>query len=101
MVKVNAIQDQEKPKDRKGVQRSLGMMNYLGKFVPHLAVKTANLRKLLHHETEFQWAHEHDSEWKKLLSALASKHLLRFFCPEKKRKISTDTSKDGLGAVLL
>lgn len=100
-VKVKAIHDMEKPKDRKGVQRALGMLNYLGKFVPNLAMKTANLRKLLHHETEFQWAHEHDAEWKELLSALASEPLLKFFCPEKKTKVSTDASKDGLGAVHL
>lgn len=61
----------EKPEDRKGVQSALGMLNYLGKVMPNLAVKTANLRKLLHHDTEFQWAHEHDTEWKELLSLLS------------------------------
>jgi len=50
----------------------------------------------------FQWAHEHDAERKELLSALASKPLLKFFWPgKKKKKISTDASKDDLGAVLL
>ncbi|KAJ8381193.1 hypothetical protein SKAU_G00019710 [Synaphobranchus kaupii] len=99
--KVQAIHDMEKPKDKKGVQRALGMVNYLGRFIPNLAVKTAHLRKLLQRETEFQWGHEHETEWKGLLEVLAGEPLLMFFCPEKRTKVSTDASKDGLGAVLL
>ncbi|KAJ8369221.1 hypothetical protein SKAU_G00092490 [Synaphobranchus kaupii] len=99
--KVKAIHDMEKPKDKKGVQWVLGMLNYLGKFIPNLSMKTAHLRKLLHQETEFQWGHEHETEWKGLLHVLASEPLLMFFCPEKRTKVSTDASKDGLGAVLL
>lgn len=91
----------ERPKDRKGVQWALGMFNYLGKFILNLDGRTANLRKLLHQETGFQWGHELETEWKELLHLLTSEPLLKFFCPEKRTKVSTDTSKDGLGAVLL
>uniref|UniRef100_A0A3Q1EK56 Gypsy retrotransposon integrase-like protein 1 n=1 Tax=Acanthochromis polyacanthus TaxID=80966 RepID=A0A3Q1EK56_9TELE len=99
--KVQAVLDMEMPKDKKGVQRALGLVNFLGRFIQNLAVKTTHLRKLLRRETEFQWEHEHEREWKELLEVLASEPLLAFFSPDRKTKVSTDASKDGLGAVLL
>ena len=45
--KVEAIVKMKEPSDKKELQRFLGMINYVGKFIPNLAEHTAPLRKLL------------------------------------------------------
>ena len=45
--KVRAINDMPAPTDNKGVERFLGTVNYLGKFIPNLATVTEPIRVLL------------------------------------------------------
>ena len=51
--KTRAIRNMPTPKDRKGVQRLLGMVNYLQKFSPNLSTVAAPLRQLLRDDTPF------------------------------------------------
>ncbi len=59
------------------------------------------MRELLKKETVFEWTEKHDKEWKMLKQTLSTEPVLTFFDPARKTKISTDASKEGLGAVLL
>ncbi|CAM4597326.1 unnamed protein product [Lepidochelys kempii] len=45
--KVSAIEMMPRPQLKKDVQQFLGMVNYLGEFIPNLSTKAAALRKLL------------------------------------------------------
>ena len=45
--KIRAITEMPIPEDKKAVQRLLGMINYVGKFIPNLAKITKPLRELL------------------------------------------------------
>ena len=56
--KVKAINEMEATTDKKGVERLLGTVNYLGKFIPNLATITKPIRSLLKKEIEFQWSFE-------------------------------------------
>ncbi|KAI7800948.1 hypothetical protein IRJ41_015739, partial [Triplophysa rosa] len=99
--KIQAIMDMPSPVDKKGVLRIMGMVNFNGKFIPNLSAKTACLRELLNHKAEFKWTNKHEQEWKMLKSTLTTEPVLTYFDSAKSIKISTDASKDRLGAVLL
>ena len=53
--KTESIQDMDTPQNVIDVRRFLGMVNQLGKFVPHLAEKTKPIRDLLNTKNEFLW----------------------------------------------
>jgi len=99
--KVEAIDAMDKPTDKKALQRFLGMVTYLGKFIPNLSTITAPLRALLHDKTHWEWQHEHDAAWQSLKNLLSKEPVLMFYDPSKPIKLSTDSSQYGLGAVIL
>lgn len=99
--KVQAILAMPAPTDKKGVLRAMGMVNFLGKFIPNLSAKTVAIRELLQKDRGFEWTDRHDKEWEALKQTLTKEPVLTFFDPSRKIKLSTDASKDGLGAVLL
>jgi len=99
--KIKAILGMPRPTDRKGVLRIMGMINFIGKFIPNLSVKTSALRELLHDSKEFKWTSRNEREWNALKVTLTNAPVLAYYDPNKRLKISTDASKDGLGAVLL
>uniref|UniRef100_A0AAX7UDZ7 ribonuclease H n=1 Tax=Astatotilapia calliptera TaxID=8154 RepID=A0AAX7UDZ7_ASTCA len=99
--KLRAILEMPRPEDKKGVLRILGMVNFIGKFIPSLAAKTVHLRQLLHNSCEFRWNEELENEWQQLKKTLTTEPVLAYFDPKRKTKVSTDASKAGIGAVLL
>lgn len=53
--KVRAIAELPVPQDKNDLQRALGLVNYLGKFIPNLSANTRTLRSLL--ETNAKGVH--------------------------------------------
>ena len=53
--KIDAICNMPAPTNKEGVQRLLGTVNYLAKFVPNMSKITAPLRTLMRTETEWSW----------------------------------------------
>ena len=73
--KAKAVQDMPKPEDVEGIQRVNGFVNYLAKFLPHLADVMEPLRRLTRKDVEWQWAEEQDNsfeEVKKLKQGIGS-----------------------------
>ena len=52
---IKAVKDMPKPTDKQGVQRLLGMVNYVQMFAPKLSEITEPLRQLIRKDTEFHW----------------------------------------------
>ena len=98
--KVEAIQKMKRPETKADLQRFLGMINYLAKYVPDLSTRTLPLRKLLDQKVMWMWSHEQEKAWKDLKELVSSEPVLKFYDPTKPIKISTDASRSGLGAVL-
>ncbi|UYV65312.1 hypothetical protein LAZ67_3003920 [Cordylochernes scorpioides] len=98
--KVKAILDMPRPQDKKALQRFLGMVTYLAKFLPNLSDKTANMRLLLRKNELWVWNDLRDRDYRDLKLQLMSAPCLRHFDPKLDIEISTDASSNGLGAVL-
>ena len=99
--KVSAIRRMETPSDKAALQRFLGMINYLAKFVPHLSDLGQPLRQLLQKDNEWAWLHEQDQAVAKIKDAITTVPTLKYFNETKEVIVQTDTSSTGLGAVIL
>ena len=58
--KVVAITKMSKPKDVAGVQRLIGMVKYLAKFLQRLSEVCEPLRNLTHKDASWVWGKDHD-----------------------------------------
>ena len=94
--KVRAINDMPAPTDKKGVERLLGTVNYLGKFIPNLATVTEPIRVLLRKDIEFQWAREQEKALHEIKSILTKDGgpVLKFFDVQKPVTISCDACQN-------
>ena len=89
------------PKDVTGAQRILGIIGYVGKFIPDLSEITKPFRQLIENVSEFRITDSHKKALKRIKYILTSNPILKRFDIKKETKLSADASKDGLGAVLL
>ena len=99
--KVDAILNMPAPNDKQGVQRLLGMVNYLTKFIPGTAEINTPLRELLKKNVPWHWTEKHQSAFDKIKEILSTSQVLRFYDVAKPVVLQTDASKRGLGAALL
>ena len=76
------------PRDRKPVQRFLGLISYFRRFIPDYALVAKPLSDLMRKNTSFKMKDEEVLEFQQLKAALVGATVLRLF-------------KQGYGAVLL
>ena len=89
------------PKFKNDLQRLLGMITYLAKFIRNLSVTTAPLRLLIESDVEWHWSNHHNNALDEIKKLLTESSTLRYYDPELATKTSVDVPKFGLGAVLL
>ena len=98
--KIDAISKMKMPTNKKELQRFLGMINYLGKFIPKLSDMTAPLRKLLQNDVDWSFEKQHEVSVQTLQKLITTAPVLKYFDPTKPTQISSDFSGEGLGALL-
>ena len=99
--RVRAITDMPPPQDKKGVERLLGMLKYVAKFIPDMSSIIQPIRELVKKEVHFIWEWEQEVAFKKIKEKLSVAPALTFFNVKKPTTISCDASQSGLGAVLM
>ena len=99
--KVKAIVDMPNPTDVPGVQRLLGLAQYMAKFLPHLSDITKPLQDLTRNDTEWMWESSQQNALDTLKKAVASTPVLRYYNLADEVTIQCDASQSGLGAALM
>ncbi|UYV80861.1 K02A2.6-like [Cordylochernes scorpioides] len=98
--KLDAITKMEAPRSTKELKSFLGMVNYLGKFIPNLADKLQPLNSLLSTKNEWVWDEPQKKSFNLLKQELVSRPNLALFNPSRTTIVSADASSFGLGGVL-
>ena len=89
--------------DNQGIQRLLGMVNYVAKFGPQVSGVTAPLRELLKKDVAWHWTERHEQSFhdiKRLLTETSS-GVLKYYDPKLPVELQVDACKSGLCAVLV
>ena len=89
------------PENVAGIQRILGMSQYLSKFLPCLSDITKPLRDLTHQDSEWIWDEPQQFAFECLKQAVSATPVLRYYNRKEDVTIQCDASQHGLGVALL
>ena len=99
--KVSAVREMPRPIDKVGVQRFLGMCNYLSKFCPNLSETVLPLRNLVKKNVEFNWSHSQENAFNAAKDLIASSTNLRYYDVKLPVTLQVDASDEAIGGVLM
>lgn len=99
--RIKAIVMLENPKNKKDLQKILGMVNFFRQFIPNLSELTSSLRMLLKNDVTFMWLPDHTRALEEIKNKIVSAPVLCNFDAKKEITVQTDASQSGLGCCLL
>nr|XP_024003241.1 solute carrier family 12 member 7 [Salvelinus alpinus] len=91
--KVAAIKQMPRPTDVQGVQRFLGMVNYLAKFCSHATEICEPLRQLTHKDSLWEWSEIHGQAFNKIRDTIAQTPVLKYYNPTEQLVLQCDASE--------
>ncbi|KAL5020231.1 hypothetical protein ScPMuIL_003123 [Solemya velum] len=99
--KISAILDMPRPTDVKGVQRFIGFVTYLSKFLKNLSGTCEPLRALTKKGHEWAWQKEQEDAFNNIKHLVTNHPVLRYYDVHDDVTIQCDASESGLGAALM
>ena len=99
--KVTAIRNIQTPKNVAEIQRFLGCVNYLAKFLPKISDTVKPLRDLICKKNQGQWTDKEQKSFDETKQLLTVQPILSYYDVNKSVTIQHDASNYGTGGVLL
>ena len=98
--KVKAIKEMKEPGNVAELRRFLGMMNYLGSYVPNLSSIVRPLNDLLKKDTTWTWGQPQKQAFNNVKYLLITTPTLSYYDKNKPVTVAADSSSFGLGAFI-
>ena len=100
-ITVHAVIQLPTPRDKQGVRRFLGAINYLSKFCPRLSSVTQPLRHLTKDDVPFLWSAQHQKAFDESKTLATTAPCLKYYDVSAPVVLQVDASDYCLGAALL
>ena len=101
--KIQGIEEMTVPETKQQLQSFLGMVTYMGNFVPHLSHHTEQLRQLLKKDVMFYWYNQLTQSFQEIKTLLkrATSKPLGYYDRGKEAIVQAEASLRGLGTCLI
>lgn len=99
--KVTAIRDMAVPGDIHGLRQFLGMVNYVGKFIPNLSTVLKPLHNLMKKDVTWTWSESQHTAFESVKNLITQSPTLAYYSPEKELILENDACEYGLGSAIL
>ena len=99
--KVQAIKELKSPSNKTELRRILGMINFVGHFIPNLSKLSYPIRNLLKKDSAWVWDNVQEKALNAIKESICDQTNMAYFDPEKESTLQVDASKQGLGVCLL
>ncbi|GKT31750.1 hypothetical protein ADUPG1_006114 [Aduncisulcus paluster] len=99
--RLEALNQIQPPRTKKGVRRMMGTLNYLRDFIPRYVELTQPISDLLKEKGDLTWGKLQKDAWKRIVLSLEGNRELFHYNPDCPLILRTDASNQGLGGALI
>lgn len=99
--KIVALKNFRSPQTAEELRSFLGLVTFVGRFIPNLATVNAPLRELLRKDNKFNWTPIHQDSFVALKKEISNIKTLGYYSVKDRTRVIADASPWALGAVLV